>query len=201
MIDLSQELIATLILYSLVCGVCLGVLYEVARFIRCLVLGGDKVGTLRAVIAATISFLSDLVFIILCAACGILITFEMCDGVFRGVVYVGIALGLLIYRVTLGMLTSVLVERLANVVKRMMRWVFRMAILPFRVIKFLIVGLYALTIGKIIGRIKERIIIKRLKGAFESEVCLGIEPPMRNESCESAYKREGRISFGGKKDI
>lgn len=201
MIDLSQRLIASLILSSAACGVCLGVLYELVRFARCLMspTRGRAVG-IRAVFAAAVTFITDLLFLILFAVCGILITFEICRGVFRGIVYVSMAVGLLIYRCTLGRLTARIVRWIAITLKKILKRVLGILILPLRKIKFLIVKLYTLTIGKIIGRIKERMILKRLAGLLDDEAAEndGLLPTREDVDKEKGYRREGRISFGGK---
>lgn len=155
----------------------------------------------RAVIVAIFSFLTDFLFLIFFAVCGILITFEMCGGVFRGIVYIGMAGGILIYRITLGRITSKAVEWLARLVKCILRGAVRILAVPFRFIIFLFVRFYALTIGKIIGRIKERILVKRLTGIFSEDLAdkggAVLTPP--SEPCEKGYRKEGRVSFGGKK--
>ncbi len=202
MIDLSQKLIASLILYSLACGICLGVIYEIARFIRYLLSPNEKKARGEwAVFVGSITFLTDFVFLILFAICGILITFELCGGVFRGAVYVCMAAGILIYRITLGRLMATVIEWLAKTVKLILKKAMGILILPLRAIKFLIVKIYTLTIGKIIGRIKERILVKRLAGLFREDAATEVDRlPPAEESCEKGYKKEGRVSFGGKKD-
>ncbi len=202
MIDLSQKLIATLAIGSFLCGVFLGVIYESARFIRCIIVPASKKRGARTVLADIATFLADLLFFLLFAACGILITFEMCGGVFRGIVYICMAVGIFTYRIAFGRLTAVAVEWLANAVKLILKKVFELLILPLRAIKFLFVKLYGLTIGKIIGRIKERIIVKRLAGLFleEDHSVNELSAPLQ-EPCEKGYKKEGRVSFGGKKDV
>ena len=150
----------------------------------------------RAFFIGLVTFLTDLLYLILFAACGILITFEACGGVFRGIVYIGMAGGILIYRVTLGRITARAVGWLARIAKRVLKRIMKILILPMRAIIFLFVKLYTLTIEKIIGRIKERILVKRLEGIFSGE---DKALPMPEEICEKGYKKEGRVSFGGKK--
>ena len=202
MIDLSQKLIASLALASFLCGVFLGVIYEIARFMRCIIVPASKKRSARTVLAGITTFFTDLLFFLLFAACGILITFEMCGGVFRGIVYICMAAGTFIYRISFGKLTAVAVEWLANTVKLILKKIFGLLILPLRAIKFLFVKLYCLTIGKIIGRIKERILIKKLAGLFleEDHGVNELSDPLQ-EPCQKGYKKEGRVSFGGKKDI
>ena len=202
MIDLSQKLIASLALASFLCGVFLGVIYEIARFIRCIITPFSKKRGARTVLAVITTFFSDLLFFLLFAACGILITFEMCGGVFRGIVYICMAVGLFIYRISIGSLTAVAVEWLANLLKLILKKIVDLLILPLHAINFLFVKLYGLTIGKIIGRIKERILIKRLAGIFlEEDHSVNELSAPHQEPCEKGYKKEGRVSFGGKKDI
>lgn len=197
MIDLSQGLIASLLFYSVACGVLLGAIYECARFLRCFLSPAAKKAVgVRAFFIGLVTFLTDLLYLILFAACGILITFEACGGVFRGIVYIGMAGGILIYRVTLGRITARAVGWLARIAKRVLKRIMKILILPMRAIIFLFVKLYTLTIEKIIGRIKERILVKRLEGIFSGE---DKALPMPEEICEKGYKKEGRVSFGGKK--
>ncbi len=112
------------------------------------------------------------------------------------------AVGLFIYRISIGSLTAVAVEWLANLLKLILKKIVDLLILPLHAINFLFVKLYGLTIGKIIGRIKERILIKRLAGIFlEEDHSVNELSAPHQEPCEKGYKKEGRVSFGGKKDI
>ena len=70
--------------------------------------------------------------------------------------------------------------------------------MPIGLIKNLFVAIYALTIGRIIGRIKEKILVKRIgrllaSGAFDKG-----DEKSDVAKADTGYKREGRISFGGK---
>ena len=201
MIDLSQKFIASLLLCSVTCGLFLGVAYDAVRFLRCFLSPTVKKSAVgRTVTVVIVTFLTDLTYLLLFAVCGILITFEMCGGVFRGIVYVGLAVGILTYRISLGRLTARAAEWLARIAKQILLSVARILFLPLRIVNFLIVKLYILTIGKIIGRIKERILIKRLAGVFAKKKATGDEPlPPSDEPCEKGYKKEGRVSFGEKK--
>ena len=203
MIDLSQKLIVSLVFCSFTCGICLGVIYELARFAKYLISPtAKKARGVRLVLVCLATLLTDFLFLVLFAICGILITFEMCGGVFRGVIYVCMAGGILIYRITVGRLTVTMVAWLATAVKVILKKTIGILILPLRGIIFLIVKLYTLTMGKIIGRIKERMIVKRLAGLFleDADVKSDALPPAE-EHCEKGYKKEGRVSFGGKKEF
>jgi hypothetical protein len=202
LIDLSQRLIASLALCSFLCGVLLGVAYEIARLIRFIFTPSSGKRGARGVLADIVTFFTDLLFFGAFAFCGILITFYMCGGVFRGVVYLCMAFGVTLYRLAFGRMTAFVVLRLASILKFIIKKMIEILSLPIRAIKFLFVRIFDLTIGKIIGRIKEGMLVKRLDGLFLEDARGDVEPSgYLSESLEKGYKKEGRVSFGGKKDI
>ena len=201
MIDLSQGLIASLILYSFACGILLAVIYDTVRFVRYVIspMGGLTKG-IRSVLVILLTFLTDFLFLLLFAVSGILIIFNMCGGVFRGSVYFALAGGILIYRITVGRLTARLLLWLAGRVRTLVKWIFKLFLILIRPIKKLFVAIYTLTIGRIIGRIKEKILIRRLARFFVADS--GESGVVRTEDsvAEREYKKEGRISFGRKQN-
>lgn len=209
MIDLSQELIFSLILRSLAIGAMLGFLYESVRILKMLIGTGRKGGFRRIVYSVFLGF-TDFLFCLLSASVAILLTYNLSGGVFRGCVYLCMALGLLLYRLTMGSILYRVELRLIGFLKKVIKTVLKIIFAPFRAIFLLFVRLYGLTIGKIIGKIKCKVDQRRQerKKALEEEesnVNRSLCEPMcekeedRNVCKREGYKKEGRISFGGRR--
>ena len=202
MIDLTQKQLLSMIISALVLGVVLGVVYEGIRLIKLLLVPNRGAGR---VVDHILTFVCDIVFVILLAITGILQTYKISGGVFRGLSYIGMLLGLLFYRATLGQITKRLSERLAVFVRRATLKILKIIFYPVRKIFSILVMLYGLTIGKIIGKIISGI-NKRKAALHTSEI---IEestqalPEGRGEEIaavqKEGYKKEGRISLGPKR--
>ena len=194
MINLTQSQITTLILSSFLLGVTLGVIYEAFCFIKSIFAVNGRSG---AVFAYILTFLSDFIFCLLFALTAILQSYRISGGIFRGISYLGILAGVLLYYFTLGKLTRKISQRLALFCRKTMRKILNLVSIPIRAIFSLIFRIYTLTIGKIIGkiifRIKEK---KHLKIALQEKARL---QEMQTGEISGGYKKEGRISFGGKR--
>ena len=209
MIDLSQEIILSLILRSFFTGAVLGLLYECVRVVKMLfcINGSTRGGKILLFIYL---FFTDLAFCLLFAFFAILLTYNLSGGVFRGCVYVCMALGLMIYRLTLGRLAERIERVITNIIRKASRAILRLVAIPIRAIFSLVCRLYSLTIGRIIGKIiysaRERRIAKR--GAPQERVEGQLPPPSSREEIKEeennakrarGYKKEDRISFGAGK--
>lgn len=199
MIDLSQEQLASMLISSFLCGVLLGVVYEGIRFLKLLCTPqGKHLRLARSVILHILTFLTDLAFILLYALVAILLTYRISGGVFRGMVYIGMTSGFALYYFTIGKLTLKISRGLAKLIKKTVKMLLKLVYTPIRAIFLLIVKLYTLTIGKIIGKIICSIKQKREKRKATSSSAE--TPPALVESREEkGYRKEGRISFGGKR--
>ena len=206
MIDLSQELILSLIIKAFLTGVALGVIYEGVRIAKML-LGIGQDGRVRKVFSHVFMFFTDLGFCLLFAFCAILLTYNISGGVFRGCVYLCMGLGLIIYRLTLGRLTERIELYLTGIIRKMIKSIIRLALVPIRAIFSLYCRLYALTIGRIIGTIRRRVTVAREKKNREraesnsGPACLPsvteeIKDEENNAKGARGYKKDGRISFG-----
>lgn len=207
MIDLSQELIFSLILRSLAIGALLGLAYESVRIFKMLI-GIAKGGRFRKAVSTVFLFVTDLVFCLFSASTAILLTYNVSGGVFRGCVYLCMALGLLLYRLTVGRILYKIELVLTEFIKKVIKTVLKILFVPVRAIFLLFVKLYGLTIGKIIGKIKckaEQRRQERKKALEEEEANANkslCEPMCEKEEDKNVckregYKKEGRISFGG----
>ena len=194
MINLTQSQITTLILSSFLLGVTLGVIYEAFCFFKFIFTVNGRSG---AVFAYILTFLSDFIFCLLFVLTAILQSYRISGGIFRGISYLGILAGVLLYYFTLGKLTRKISQRLALFCRKTMRKILNLVSIPIRAIFSLIFKLYTLTIGKIIGkiifRIKEK---KHLRIVLQEKARL---QEMQTGEINGGYKKEGRISFGGKR--
>lgn len=196
LIDLTQQQLFSMLWSALALGAMLGLLYEFVRLFRftlCCV-NSDCQG-LRAIIYHAVTFLGDVILIIIFAITGILQTFKISGGVFRGLTYIGMSLGFLIYYFTVGRLTVGLSKKTAAFLKKATRGIFKILFVPLRLIFLLIFKIYVLTIGKILGKIKCK--IKDIK-SNDKVVSEGIISVKTEDAEMKGYKKEGRISFGGK---
>lgn len=209
MIDLSQEVILSLILKSFFIGAMLGLLYECVRVVKML-LGIERAGRGGKILLFVYLFFTDLAFCLLFALSAVLLTYNVSGGVFRGCVYVCMVLGLVIYRLTLGRLAERIERFLTDIIRKIVRAVLRLVLIPSRAIFSLVCRLYSLTIGRIIGKIiysaRERRKTKR--GAPQERIEGQLPPPSSREEIKEeennakrarGYKKEDRISFGSGK--
>ena len=206
MIDLSQEIILSLILRSFFTGAVLGLLYECVRVVKMLfcINRSTRGGKILLFIYL---FFTDLAFCLLFAFFAILLTYNLSGGVFRGCVYVCMALGLMIYRLTLGRLAGRIERVITNIIRKASRAILRLVVIPIRAIFSLVCRLYSLTIGRIIGKIicsvrKKR--KERPRASAEGNEGLLLPPSSiegekeeeNNAKRARGYKKEDRISFG-----
>ena len=214
MIDLPQSVIITLILRALLCGAVLGVFYDVIRALKMLFGVGYFLNSTipsrlaKGILAHAITFVTDLVFWLTAGLLSIALIYEIGGGVFRGITYIGLTAGFLIYYFTLGRLVLKLSAILVKAIKKAVSKVVRLVLIPIKRILLTVISLYHLTIGKILGKIRLMILQcreKRRKGREELTV-LPIEDD-RAEGKEdfvyvdgrTGFKKCGRISFGGER--
>ena len=210
MIDLSQQLLLGLLLHSLAAGALMGAIYDVIRFVKMLV--GVEYGaykktskfTLKNAVTSVVTFCSDVIFWLLFALCAISLTYTISGGIFRGLVYIGMLSGLCVCYLTLGKLTLKISSKISKVVKKTVRALIKIILIPLRAIFCIFVRLYRLTIGKIIGKIKEREKKRRQdrKSVSDAQSVAALPAGDGEEDINarlSGYKKENRISFGYKR--
>ena len=206
MIDLTQNQLAKLLLEGLLLGVALGVFYDCIRFFKCFFTVGVDIERIRyrgvlGVAAYAFTFFTDVILMLLAALTSILLLYSV-DGVFRGMTYPAMAAGFLLYYHTVGRAVLKLSKMLVKALKRLIKRLFAIAIRPIRAIWRLIISVYHLTIGRFLGKIKERVKSAREKRARTEieEQSAGDGQPCGKEDLvyvdgKAGYKREGRISF------
>ncbi len=203
MIDLSQELILSLIIKAFLIGVALGVLYETVRIAKMLLGVGEEGGRIKRIASVIFLFLTDLIFCLLFASSAILLTYNIGGGVFRGCVYLCMGVGLILYRVSVGRLIEKAERFVTSIIKRVLRKTVKIALVPIRAIFSLYCRLYSLTIGRIIGKIRCKVrAAKAAKTAGCAQAlpeCITEEKKDEEDNAKGArgYRKEGRISFGG----
>ena len=212
MIDIPQELLLALILKSLLCGGLLGIYYELFRAIK--MLFGVKYGEIsevssfggRAVVFA-VTFITDLIFWVTAGLLSIAIIYSVGGGRFRGLTYIALALGFLVYYLTVGRLMLKVSAFLVKILKKAARGLIRLALAPIKLILRLIISLYHLTIGRIIGKIKVAVAAsrQRRREAAVASIAETSEEAGGKEDLDFAngkhrYSKEGRIDFGRRAD-
>ncbi len=192
-------------------GAMLGLAYESVRLLRLIAesCGKAEAGIIKKAVRGfciAFTFVSDIVFCIVFALTAILLTYNISGGVFRGGVYLLMLAGLIIYRATLGRLIFRLDQIAAKFVSKTAALLFKLVLFPFRIIFLLFNKIYTLTIGKILCKIKSRIKKRRKKRQKEKpkEPAEALLPPCGAEKKKDAveqqkYRKEGRISFGGRR--
>ncbi|MBE6583405.1 MAG: hypothetical protein E7649_00295 [Ruminococcaceae bacterium] len=210
MIDLSQSTVLLLILSSALIGIAHGLIYDGIRLFK-MMLGVDygkaaveptSVG--KRIFLYAVTFLCDAVFCISFAISSILLTYNVSGGVFRGIVYVGMLGGGALYYLTLGRLVLKINVKLAKHIKKIIRWLVGKLIMPFKAIISLIIKLYHLTIGKVIGKIISVICARREQRKNVANKAMPRLPEYsEEEACKDVkkyrYKEQGRISFAGRR--
>ena len=203
MINLSQGELAIILLRSFLCGVALGVVYELIRAFKLLcgveTFDGERKRRTGFVgfLSHAVTFVTDLLFWVGSGCVSILLTYA-CGGFFRGLIYIGIFGGFLAYYFTLGKLILGLNRKIADKIKRALILAARCLLKPIKFIFGRIILLYHLTIGKIIDKIIEG--IKKRKQSVSEDI------PAEDGECgredfvyvggKTGYRRDGRVSFG-----
>ncbi len=204
MIDLSQSVVVELYIKSFLIGVAFGVLYDAIRFFKLII--GVRYGApasyvpeskAKRVAVYIISFVTDTLFWLLIGVASVLLFYNVSGGVFRGSVYPCLLFGLALYYFSLGRLTLALSKKIISLLGRFFSFLGRLVAVPLRAAKRAIFHFYDLTIGKIIVKIKGKIIAsrERRRAAAESPSSCAGEEEQDSEDDGRPYKRYGRISF------
>ena len=218
MIDLSQKTIFELLLKAYLLGVALGFFYDGIRFVK--MLCGVRYGTkilaakeatkraeaekvktprVKAVFLYAVTFIFDLIFWVAFGISAVLLFYNVSGGVFRASALPAMLGGLFLYYISLGRLMLALSARLVILLRKICRFALKILFVPLSFVGKNLFFLYRLTLGKILGRIKEERILRAQKS---EQKCDGEEPLLeRDREGESEYggkpyRSEGRISFG-----
>ena len=205
MIDLSQEILLALLIKSFLAGVALGIFYDFirafkmffgVRYVRPIVKRSVAVG----VLAYIVTFLTDILFWVVVGVTSILLMYGVGGGVFRGLTYLGLAAGVLLYYFSIGRLVLKVSETVVTFVKRAVRRVARILAMPFVWVGRGLIFLFHLTIGNFLGKIKDRRAQKKKCAEIEPDKAIALDGDGKEEFVyvdgKNGYKRDGRISFG-----
>ena len=205
MIDLSQKALLALLIKSFLSGVALGVFYDLIRTIK-MFFGVrytrpiEKRSVVLRAVAYTVTFLTDILFWVVFGVASILLMYGVGGGVFRGLTYLGLVGGMLLYYFSIGRLMLRVSEAAVDLIKKALRRVARILSVPLvRIVRGANL-LFHLTIGHFIGKIKEG----RARKKARAQIDLVEEEFLDNGGKEefvyvdgrNGYKRDGRISFG-----
>lgn len=214
MINLSQTEAFGLLLKAFLLGVALGVFYDGIRLLKMILgvryFGEERVlSRARAVFEYALTFLCDLVFWLIFGISSILLLYNVVGGVFRFSIYPLMLFGLFLYYISIGKLVLRLNARvvillgkacraIVALVKRICRAVAVLISVPLSFVKRFFIFLYHLTIGKIVGKIKEERILRAQRRAAKRKSDEPTEREREEESEDAGriYRRDGRISFG-----
>lgn len=154
MLDTSQELLTGLLLRSFLCGCLLGVLYSIIKITRVAVkeIFGDR-GKAFRIFEFIFIFTGDVFFGICAGIVSILLIYHVNYGMFRGMVYLGMIFGFLLYYLTVGKLVQKISEKLMRGVIFLIKKLIFILLMPFYMIFKGLFFIYRLTIGKIIAKI------------------------------------------------
>lgn len=210
MITLTQGEIGLLLLRALFLGVILGIFYDFLRFGKSFFFvrydGSVPNHLAKRTVAVAVTFLADLVFWITVGVVSVLLLYGYGDGVFRGVIYPLLGVGFLAYALTLGRLVRRFFSKLSEWIRMGTKKLFCLLSVPLKSICRALISLYHLTIGRILGKIKENIRIARnrhaeRKRSLPAETENEEELPRGKEAYvyvdgKIGYRKEGRIRFG-----
>ncbi|MBE6685102.1 MAG: hypothetical protein E7592_05585 [Ruminococcaceae bacterium] len=205
MIDLSQQVLLALLIKSFLAGVVLGVFYDLIRAFKMFfgvryALPIVKRSVAVSVLAYIVTFLTDILFWIVVGITSILLMYGVGGGVFRGLTYLGLAVGALLYYFSIGRLVLKVSETVVTFVKRVVRRVAKILAMPFVWVGRGLIFLFHLTIGKFLGKIKDRRAQKKKCAEIEPDEATAFEDGGKEEFVyvdgKNGYKRDGRISFG-----
>ena len=210
MIDLSQEALLALLIKSFLCGVALGVFYDLIRALK-MFFGVryarpmEKQSAAVCVLAYIVTFLTDILFWIVVGVASILLMYGVGGGVFRGLTYLGLFAGAVLYYFSIGKLVLKVSEGVVCFIKKAMRRAARILAKPFILVGRGLIFLFHLTIGRIIGKIKEERAQRKKRAEMDVAEVSALDDGGKDEFVyvdgRNGYKRNGRICFGyfGKK--
>lgn len=208
MINFSQGELAALLFYSILCGGAFGTVYDIIRAFKMLCgvkydKSEEKASVGSSVLIYVVTFITDVIFWIGVGCAAILLMYSS-GGVFRGMTFLGMAGGFLLYYFTLGRLMLNLNRKLISILKKL---IWRFVTLVQKPIKKMFAGIILLchlTIGKIIDKIiedrKKKREEKQNVEEFEDETCpagCGKEGFVYVDG-KTGYRRDGRVSFGSR---
>jgi len=216
MIDLTQLDLTELLIRAFFVGVMLGVVYDAIRMIKMLfgvryncLQEMSEMRLLKRITVFIITFILDLAFWIFAGIVSIILNYHIAHGIFRGMVYLGMSFGFVLYNLTLGRLMISVNTFLVSKVKKLIKKLLNLLFVPVKAVFFAIISLYHLTIGRFIDKIimKIKIVKERRYSKIDSENLLNdkdLSADANDKVKEDyvyvdgkiGYRKSGRISFG-----
>lgn len=164
----------------------------------------DEPSSVKKAVTFTVTFFCDLFFWLVVGIVSIILIYDISEGVFRGMVYLGMAFGFLLYYFTIGKLVLFLMLKITDLIKMLLYKLIKILLFPLRALMRGIIFIYRLTIGKFIGKIKVRVKLwlktrrEAKKACRESQADAESDGGKEDfvyvsENC--GYRRDGRIRF------
>lgn len=211
MIALSQHAVVGLLIKAFLFGVALGVFCDLLRLLKMLCgayFCRKDSRAAKKILSHAVNFAFDVLFFIVAAISSVLLMYSVGGGIFRGMTYVGMAVGFLLYYLTVSKLVAELSKRLTFLLWRLLRRLLSLISIPIKAALRGIISLYHLTIGRFVGKIKAEIKLRREKSQAarteEQEKARAEADEIDREGGKEAfvyvsencrYRREGRIKF------
>ena len=138
----SQEKLLHILLYSLVVGVFLGVVYDIFRVRRISYALSDNVSrtkNIRDKIEGMFIILEDTLFFLICSVVMSIFMFYMNSGKFRAIAFFGALCGFIVYYKTVGRLVIACSKYIIGFIKYILRKIYSIFLLPLlHILRFLI---------------------------------------------------------------
>jgi hypothetical protein len=157
------------------------------------------------VVIYVVTFVTDVIFWLTAGLVSIALLYGLGGGVFRGMTYLCLAAGFALYYVTVGRLVLKLERIVISLIKRILKKTVSLLLRPTKMALRWLIFLYHLTIGKIIGKIKEVWRLSRLRkrnANMETPEDSGEKIEGKEDLVyvdgRTGYRKSGRVSFGGK---
>lgn len=149
--DMGSQL--SLVLYSLILGAVLGVIFDILRISRVLFTYRGNEGSIRRVsdtFLSVITFIEDILFASVSAVLLILFCFKVNRGISRSFLLFGAAVGFILYYFTLGRLTNFAADAISRAIYTLFAFITKRCLLPIiRFIKKIFKGIFNATLGKL----------------------------------------------------
>lgn len=211
MFDLTQSEVGKWLLCAFLWGVGLGIFYDVIRAFRmlCGVSYGDVTERKKHIAARIFEYLTifftDIIFWLVSGVLSILLIYRMGGGIFRGITYIGLAAGFALYYFTLGNVVLKCSRFLVRFLKKAVKKMLCIMLIPAKKLFSALIALYRLTIGRILGKIIEEVRRaaqkKRQAAIAEEDKNIPDEDSGGKEEFvyvdgKIGYRKQGRINFG-----
>lgn len=187
------------LLYALIVGIALGVLFDLFRISRVFLsvpTGKRAARMLSDTVLTAVSFIEDITFFTVSACTLVLFLHSTNQGIGRGYLIFGAAVGFALYLVTVGRLTRLISAAVSRMLWRAVRFMILKMICPLlRFIRICGTRIYNLTAGRLI-RACLTVYGKRKTDRIEQELCRAV---CLKETNKKGTKDETASFFGTRK--